>query len=188
MNKFILPLFFIFLGIAGAAGWYFINKPTEVPFAKKDYPMQIAATATPVTENIPTVVQAIPTEKPLQYVNPSVTIDAFETAIPLKQYSDLAPFMTDTVTVIKYATSCCGPLPKATAISEMAYLSGGTDPWNFADSNPIAAKLATADPDNFKEAYVGTAGNRYAVGLTLDDNFLINKVIITNDYQLIIGL
>jgi hypothetical protein len=93
--------------------------------------------------------------------------------------------MTPTVSVIKYATSCCGPLTKTRAIEEMAYLSGAIGPWDFTMTNPVLAKLEAADPDNFKDAYVGTSANYYAVGFTLGDNFLIEKVFITNDYRMI---
>jgi hypothetical protein len=187
MNKLIITLSIVILVIAGAVGWTYLNKPISVPISQTENPIVRIVTPTPPKEQIPVATNTISEKTPLKYVNPSVTIDAFETAIPAKKYTDLAEFMTPTVTVIKYATSCCGPLTKANAISEMSYLSNAIGPWNFSETNPIALKLAVSDPDHFKEAFIGTSANLYAVGFVLNDDYLISKVIITNNYQLITG-
>jgi hypothetical protein len=180
--KKIIPIVAVpLLLVIGATGWSLISKPTSVI---------VAPTKNPVAKIVSTIAPeptATTTSAPLVYANPSVTIDAFETAIPAKKYADLSEFMTAKVNLIKYASSCCGLISKAQAISEMGYLSGAVGPWNFADNNPIAVKLEASDPDNFKGAFVGTSANNYAVGLVLDDNFLISKVVLVADYHLITG-
>jgi hypothetical protein len=175
--------------VIGAVGWSLINKQTSIkidPTAPTPLVEKQAMPTKTVVKISPTIAPEV-TTAPLVYANPSVTIDAFETAIPAKKYSDLSEFMTSNVTLIKYATSCCGLITKAQAIKEMAYLSGAVGPWNFEDNNPIAARLAASDPDNFRETFVGTSANNYTVGLVLNDSFLISKVILVGDYHLITG-
>jgi len=173
--------------LLGALGWSYLSKPISIPITQIQQPIQIVPTPTSI-QIVDTTKTYTPTIEPtLDYVNPSVAIDAFETAIPTKKYADLAEFMTPTVTVIKYATSCCGAISREKAIAEMAYLSGATGTWNFADTNPIAKKLEAADSETFKEMYIGTAGNYYTVALHLNDDFYIDKVFLTNDYRLITG-
>ena len=181
MNKFIIPLTVIVLVIAGVVGWFYINKLTSVPITKTSVPAQ--ASVTP----IPTITESLAETSTLTFVNPSPAIDSFETAIPAKKYRDMAEYMTPTVTITKYATSCCGPLLKAQAINELSYLSGAVGPWDFSMTNPILKKLESADPDTFKDVYVGTSSDNYAVGIKLNDNYLITKIILIGDYHLITG-
>jgi hypothetical protein len=193
--KKILPILAVpVLLIIGAAGWSFLTKPTSIPIKQSTPLVQketisttktISYTPAPSIEIITT--NNITNAQPLVYANPSVTIDAFETAIPEKKYADLSQFMTPTVTLIKYATSCCGVISKSQAIQELSYLSGAIGPWNFEDNNPIATKLQTNDPDNFTEVFVGTSSNNFTIGLKLNDDYLINKIILVSDYHLITG-
>jgi len=185
MNKLSVFLLAIIFMLLGALGWSYLSKPISIPITQIQQPKQIVPTSIQIDDTTKTIIPS--TEPTLDYVNPSVAIDAFETAIPAKKYADLSEFMAPTVTVIKYATSCCGPLSREKAIAEMAYLSGATGTWNFADTNPIAKKLETADSETFKEMYIGTAGNYYTVALHLNDDFYIDKVFLTNDYRLITG-
>jgi len=187
MNKFTLLLTVIVLVIAGVIGWSYINKPTTIPLTKINIPAQTGITPTTVITLMPTITGPIAETSTLTYVNPSPAIDSFETAIPTKKYSDMAEYMTPTVTITKYATSCCGLLSKAQAISELSYLSGAVGPWDFSMTNPILKKLESADPETFKDIYVGTSSNNYAVGIELNDNYLITKIILIGDYHLITG-
>jgi len=185
MNKFIVPLISFVLIIGGIIGWTYLTKPTSIPLSKID--TSIEKIPSSPTQKLPTVTETIAETSTLTYVNPSVAIDSFETAIPEKKYNDMAAYMTPNVTIIKYATSCCGTLAKANALTELSYLSDAVGPWNFSMTNPIAKQIEAADPETFKDAYIGTASNNYAVGLILNDNYLITKVIITNNYHLITG-
>jgi hypothetical protein len=189
MKKLILPFIVIVLVIAGVFGWSYINRPTSIPIAKIHTvtPTQMPVTPTPTALTTPAVTETLAQTSTLTFVNPSVAIDSFTTAIPIKKYGDMAEYMTPNVTVIKYGTSCCGLLTKAKAISEMSYLSGAIGPWNFEMTNPVYLKLQNLDPGNFLHAYVGTSSNWYAVGLELNDNYLITKVVLVGDYRLITG-
>jgi hypothetical protein len=189
MKKLMQILAIPVLLIIGAAGWSFINKPTTVVvYRSSPQPQkQTPPTIIPTQKTAPTaeITQIVNDTTPLVYANPSVTIDAFQTAIPEKKYSDLLAFMTPNVTLIKSATSCCGLIPKKQAVAEMEYLSGATGSWNFSDSNPLVPKFEANDPENFKNVFIGTSSNYYAIGLRLNDDFLIDKIILVNDYRLI---
>jgi hypothetical protein len=187
MNKFILPLLIIVLVIVGVIGWSFLNKPTSVQIAKNYNTTQYTPTLTNTPQEIPLVSKAIANTTPLKYANPSVVIDAFETAIPAKKYNDLLPFMMENVNLIKYATSCCGIMTKDKAVNELSYLNSATQPWNFSDKNPIALKLEANDPEHFKEMWIGTSADFHAVGIKWNDDFLIEKISLVNDYRLITG-
>jgi hypothetical protein len=186
MNKFIFPLTIIMLVIVGVVGWSFLNKPTSIPITNTDISIQ-KITPTATIYITPEVTETLAETSKLTFANPSVAIDSFSTSIPAKKYSDMAEYMTPNVTIIKYGTSCCGLLTKAKAINEMSYLNGAFGPWNFADNNPLSPKFTKADPDNFQHAFIGTSANNYAVGLELNDNYLITKVILVGDYRLITG-
>lgn len=184
MKKFLLPVLLITLGVAGVIGWPYLNKPTSVPIGKTQTPI---SKPTGITNNIPTPTEGVTNEAPLQYVNPSVVIDAIKTAIPGKIYTELLPVMLPNVTLIKYATSCCGLITKTNAISELSYLNNASGPWNFADANPIATKIEAGDPEHFSGMMIGTSADYHAVGFLWNDDFLIEKISIVNDYRLIIG-
>jgi hypothetical protein len=186
MKKIILFLLIIACIGIGIFGWNFINKPTKIAIRTLDTPKPTQS-ETVVSKTTPS---ANPTEAPkptLEYANPSVVIDAIETAVPDKKWTDLLPFMIPNVTLVKYATSCCGLITKNQAINELSYLNSATAPWNFSETNPIAKKLETNDPEHFKEMWIGTSNNYYAVGFKWNDNFLIEKISIVNDYRTITG-
>lgn len=187
MNKFVIPLTIVLFVIIGVVGWSYMNKPTSVPLTKAVIPLQVSMTPTTIITPIPTITGPLAETSTLTFVNPSPAIDSFETAIPAKMYRDMAEYMTPTVTITKYATSCCGLLSKAKAIDELSYLSDAVGPWDFKMTNPILKKLEAADPDTFKDIYVGTSSNNYAVGIELNDNYLITKIILIGDYHLITG-
>jgi hypothetical protein len=184
--KKIIPFAVIFVVLVmGIVGWSFINKPTQISIQNVTQPPQgkIVKPITPTIEVNPSITGTAP----LVYVNPSVVIDAIETAVPEKKWSDLSAFMTPNVTLIKYASSCCGVITKSQAIAELSYLNSATAPWNFKETNPIAKKLEANDPEHFKEMWIGTSKDYYAVGFKWNDNFLIEKISIVNDYRTITG-
>jgi hypothetical protein len=173
--KKVVPFLLVFVGIGiGIGGWSLINRPVEVTINKSTTQKQSAPTTSP-------------TSQPLIYVNPSVVIDAIETAVPAKKWTDLLPFMVSKVNLVKYATSCCGLITSSQAVSELAYLNSATSPWNFSENNPIALSLESKDPEHFKEMWIGTSKDYYAVGFKWNDDFMIDKISIVNDYRLITG-
>jgi len=181
MTKFIKVLLVLVLIVVGIVGWSYLNKPTEIVIQQPTETAQLQPTEAPLS---------VPTESetsPIVYANPSVVIDAIETTVQNKQWADLLPFMVNKVTLIKYATSCCGLISKNQAISELTYLNDATGPWNFSDTNPIALSLESNDPEHFKEMWIGTATSYEAVGFKWNDDFLIEKISIVNDYRTITG-
>lgn len=93
--------------------------------------------------------------------------------------------MAPNVSVGIAASECCGLLSASKATEQLWYLTKGTPPWDFTYPNPIETKLRTADPANFKDAVIGIASNRFAVGFTLNNKYLIDKIFMTIDYKLI---
>jgi hypothetical protein len=186
MKKIISFLSVLVVGIGiGIIGWSYISRPVKIDINKP-------AALKPSQAIIPTEIVSSPSVGPtaeptIEYANPSVVIDAIETAVPDKNWPDLLPFMMPNVTLIKYATSCCGVITKNQAISELTYLNDATKPWNFSDKNPIALKLESDDPEHFKEMWIGTSADYHAVGFKWNDKFYIEKISIVGDYRTIIG-
>ena len=148
---------------------------------------QLPKTSSPTPTTVVNTLVASPSALPVtsDFVNPGVTISVIGEAIPAKNYSDLASYMTDQVNVILYASECCGQITKSGAITQLEYLKSAISPWDFSDNNPTAAKLAKADPTNFKDHVVGTSSNRYAVSFHLNDQYLIDKIFLVGDWKLI---
>jgi len=176
----------LIVGIAiGIISWSYISRPVMV---NVDKPLSLK----PSQAIIPTVIISPPPIVPttgsiIEYANPSVVIDAIETAVPNKKWLDLLPFMMSDVSLIKYATSCCGTISKNQAINELSYLNDAVSPWDFSDKNPIALKLESDDPEHFKDMWIGTSADYHAVGFKWNDKFYIEKISLVGDYRTIIG-
>lgn len=121
------------------------------------------------------------------FVNPSATIDAIETSLETKVYTNLEPYLLNTVIVTLGATECCGSMTKEKTIQQLSYLNEATLPWDLTATNPIAKQLTEKDPLNFKDTVTGTSANRFAVAFKLNNEYLIEKIFIIADYKLILG-
>ncbi len=171
----------ITIGIVGGAYYYGLTKSkTPLPAVQNQVTM-------PITTQVPTRSSPIPTEAQgtSDFVNPSATIENIKAAVESRNYAALEGYMAPSVSVVISASECCGVLSPARATEQLSYLNNGTAPWDFTYPNPIETKLRTADPANFKDAVIGTASNRFAVGFTLNNKYLIDKIFMVIDYKLI---
>lgn len=182
MLKFLLGIVVTLIVAGIIVGAYFLGlKQTGKASAPVPNPTATAQTTISV---IPESTTASPTQK-AEFVNPSVTIANIEDSVKSKNYAALEGYMASSVSVGIAASECCGTLSPTKATEQLSYLTKGTDPWDFSDANPIAAKLRTADPANFKDDVIGTAANRFAVGFHLNNKYLIDRIFMTIDYKLI---
>lgn len=179
MKNFVQTFFIavVVLAIAGCAYWFGAKKGN--PFVKSS-PMP----ATVVSELEGTTASQL-VEESEQLINPSVTIAAIEEDINGKSYLQLEPYLADSVNVGIWATECCGILSKAKAIEQLKYLNSATQPWDFTATSAVAKSLEAKNPENFKDAIIGIAANKYAVAFQLNDQFLISKIFLVVDYSLI---
>lgn len=181
MLKFLLGIFVALIAIGAIGGAYFLGLKQTGKVSVSVLPTPTTAQTTVSTA--PTTAVS-PTQK-AEFVNPSVTIANIQDAVKSKNYAALEGYMTPNVSVGIASSGCCGMLTRADATAKLSYLDKGVAPWDFSDANPIAAKLRTADPANFKEDAIGTASNRVAVGFHLNDKYLIDRIFMAIDYKLI---
>lgn len=129
------------------------------------------------------------------YVNPSATIDAIDTAF-LKDKkalgTDLGAYMANSVRVVIYGTA--GENRKRDEASRIldSYLKDGNDPWTCDTGDPmqyqnnvVARNLGKANPE-FKDALICISSNRYVAAFTYNNEFLIDKIILSSNYKLIL--
>ncbi|KKQ96867.1 MAG: hypothetical protein UT56_C0001G0025 [Candidatus Levybacteria bacterium GW2011_GWB1_39_7] len=180
LNNFVtgIAVTLIVLGIIGSA--YYFGK-SQVQKGSDQVPIPSPTTTQEQVNSTPAPTQ----EQTGDFVNPSATIENIKASVESKNYAALEGYMTDKVSVILYATECCGLILRQEAISQMAYLNNGKAPWDFSYPNPIQTKLEIADPANFKGNVIGTASNGTTVSFHLNDKFLIDRVFMVIDYKLI---
>ena len=182
MLKFLLGILVALIAIGTIGGAYFLGLKQTGKVSVSTVPSPTTAQA--AVSAAPTTATVSPTEK-AGYVNPSVTLENSKAAVESGNYAALEGYMAPSVSVGIAASECCGVLTPSKAMGQLSYLTKGTPPWYFSDANPIAAKLRTADPANFKDAYIGTAANRFAVAFHLNDNYLIDRIFMAIDYKLV---
>lgn len=181
-NGFILGIVttLIVLGVAGGAYYYSNSQTSQVLPTPTIAPSTI--TNAPQETLEPT---AEPTDKPQKSANKSAVIENIQAAVESKNYAALESYMTGSVSVILYATECCGVLSKQKATEQMSYLNQGTPPWDFSGTSSIAQKLIDADPANFSGRMIGIASNGLAVSFNLNNANKIDKIFISANYKLI---
>ena len=177
MNKVLLGIVALLI-VLGVLGTFYYGKNQE----KKISPAAIPTITS--TSKTPSQTSPAPSST-AEFVNPSATIFAAEESVKAKDYTGLDTYMTDKVSVILAASECCGTLSKGKTLDQIKYLNQGTAPWDFSDANPIAKKLESADPSNFKGRIIGTAANGFTVSFNLNDKFLIDKIFMVSNYKLI---
>ena len=183
VNKFVVPAAIIAIIIAVGVVAYTVGTNQS--------DKQAATTSVPTpTSNVisetPTPTLEEPTTTSKSTASKSQMTENIQAAVQSKNYAALEGYMVSQVSVILYATECCGILSPQKATEQMAYLNNGTPPWDFSSNNPIAQKLIAADPSNFAGRLIGTASNGMVVSFNLNSGNKIDKIFISADYKLIL--
>ncbi|GEM_PF-1392943 len=180
-NKALVAIVGILIALGLVAGGFYYGKSQNLK--QQAPPNTISQTPSPAQSSQITPPTQI--QNQADFVNPSATIYSAEESVKAKDYSGLDQYMTDQVSVILAASECCGLLSKQKTLEQLKYLNQAVVPWDFSDTNPIAKKLVTADPANFKNRIIGTASNGFTVSFNLNNKFLIDKIFMASDYRLI---
>ena len=87
-------------------------------------------------------------------------------------YSNLQPYMADSVTVTIGASDGLGVRTPTQAVQDLKYLDAGTDPWNFALPAATLQSWRTGDYASYfpTSAEVGQSANKYVVSFMFDSN------------------
>jgi hypothetical protein len=89
------------------------------------------------------------------------------------------------VSVRLEASSCCGLISRADAISQLSYLDPATG-WDFDPTNPILVSLAAAAPNYYGSGWtVGVASNEYVFSFVLNNENKMDAYNISASYKLL---
>ena len=174
--KFSYLLALLALGVLAGAAYLFQGMMEE----------QRGVSAPPIEG--PAIIEEEPTPSPDLGASPAppaaLSLEArIAEEVNAKTYGDLADAMTDPVTVILYATECCGPRPPAQAALDMQYLDDGA-PYTFDQTQATIVDLKAKDPTNFGGTYVGLSqGSEKGVALTINAADKITKIFILASYK-----
>ena len=180
MNKFVVPAALI--AIIAAVGVVAYTLGTNQ--SKKEAVTTYSTPPQNTTTESPTPI-ATQTATPQPAMSKSQVTETIIASVKSKNYAALEGYMTNQVSVILYATECCGVLSAQKATEQMSYLNGGTAPWDFTGTSGIAQKLINADPANLAGRIIGIASNGMAVSFNLNNVNKIDKIFISADYKLI---
>jgi hypothetical protein len=156
--------------IVAGTSYYIGRKSVENTVVKETALPQVLPTVTPLTPT-PTTGTDL------------VTLTAtIKTSLEEKKYDNLSPIIADPVTIKIENQNCCGSLALKTAIAKLVYLNKAVSPWDFSSDNKIAADLAATYPDNYSDAIIGIAKNKYVAAFQLNEEGRIIKISLSSDY------
>ena len=174
----------ILLAIIGYLIWLIMNLTSQNATLKENTGAQKAST--------PSTSQA-PTDSPLAATSTcSDTATAslkenISAAVSSHNYAALEGYMADSVNVVIAASEYGGSVTKTQAVSDMAYLTSGTDPWNFA----IPAATLTTWRAHFyttyfsSTSYAGESANHKVVSFDFNCSGKIDQVFMVADSSLL---
>ncbi|HSX00234.1 MAG TPA: hypothetical protein VLH38_04325 [Patescibacteria group bacterium] len=113
--------------------------------------------------------------------------DNMADAVKSKNYAALAGYMASPVTVVIAASEKGGSESPAQAVADMAYLSGATDPWNFALPSGTTDVWAAHFYKQYFTGmfYTGEAASHHVVSLQVDSCGKISSVFMAADATLL---
>ena len=145
----------------------------------------------PASPSSPQANEPAPTPAPAPSpspITPSVTLkENIEAAINTMNTAALEGYMTNPVTVVLAASEYGGPVTPMQAVTDMNYLSGATDPWDWDFD---AATLTTYENGFYGQyfpdgAVVGKSANNYVVSFTIDADGKISTIFMTSSADLL---
>lgn len=115
------------------------------------------------------------------------TVANIKDAVSSGDYEALKSHMADKVNVIIAASEGVGEVSAADAISELSYLNGGSEPWNFELEQSVvdgyrAGFYKQYFPDN---ALVGQSENNYVVSFSFDEDGKISVIFMAVNADLL---
>jgi hypothetical protein len=132
--------------------------------------------------------EVIPTNVPSPTPQEELPNDAGEqiiAAIKSKNTQAIEGYTADMVSVRLEASSCCGLITRADAISQLSYLDPATG-WDFDPTNPILVSLAAAAPNYYGSGWtVGVASNEYVFSFVLNNENKMDAYNISASYKLL---
>lgn len=187
MPKIVLGLLLGLLIAGGVFYAYNLGKAQSVP-TPSPTPLVSAPSPTPS----PVIEHFSLRERPTAgFTDSSGTIKVIKEAFNKMDLSlgfDLGAWMADPVDFVLFATECCGNKGTKDASNQLdSFAVKGISPWNCSETSSVNKQILSKNPQDFKDMTICTSANRLLVGFHLDSEFLIDKMVLVNDYQQITG-
>ncbi len=180
MRNFLLGIGAVIVLLVIVGGAYYFGTQKLSPKPEQD--VVVDSTSEPKAKKV------IPTKVPSPTPQEEPSVDVGEqiiAAIKTKNTQPLEGYTTDMVSVRLEASSCCGMITKAEAISQLSYLDPATD-WDFNPANPILVSLAAASPNYYGSGWiVGVATNEYVFSFKLNSDNKMDAYNISASYKLL---
>lgn len=180
MNKY-LPGIILSISIAAVASLFYylgLNRGNLFPTQSSPPTAAISSSSAPFTP---------PPTMDEQDKSPSEsTHDLIVAAIETKSYSDLLPYLANTVQVRLESSGCCGPLTPAETVSQLSYLDSAVLPWTFDPDHAIIAQLAT-NSEFYADPYVvGISSNKMGFSYHLNSEGKVDAINLMASYDLLL--
>jgi len=181
MRNYLLGIVSMLVLVVIGGGAYFLG------FKKSTLDEQEVSVSQSVTDKDLLTATPTLTPSPTSEVEPnSYASEQVTAAITVKNTQPIEGYMADTVHVRLEASSCCGVITKAEAMSQLSYLDPAVG-WSFDPTNPVLVDLATAVPDYYGSGWiVGVASNEYVFSFKLNDQDKIEAYNIAASYKILI--
>jgi Tfp pilus assembly major pilin PilA len=179
------PLIAVLLLLAGLGAYYYRDnqaknqhKTDTATITKLQADLKTANAKTAAAE---TTTTTTPTESETATVPTAAVKENVIASIKSGNTAALEGYMASTVSVIIAASEGVGNRTPAQAVSDLAYLDGGTDPWDFSLAAATLTGYQTGDYATYfkSNSVVGKSANGYVVSFNFDTAGKINGVFMS---------
>lgn len=110
------------------------------------------------------------------------TLKKVQDAVKSGKYTDMQTLLADKVMVIQAASEGMGSRTPAQALSDLKYLDGGTDPWDFALTSTVISGYQDGDYSQYFPvgALVGKSANNYVVSFVFNNSGKVSVIFMAN--------
>lgn len=166
------------LGVAGFVGY---------KVYKKDPKYQAPAASSKASTTESTTESTTKSSEPSVVAPSAAELENIEASITSGNTAALEGYMAASVNVILAASEAYGPQTPAQAVSDVDYVSDGSDPWNFALPAATLAQYQTGDYKQYfpVSALVGKSANGYVVSFQFDNAGKIDGIFMTNNADIL---
>lgn len=177
------------LALGAGAGWYYRDNKASDELSKKDAQIStLEADKTKLSKDLEDAQKASGTSTSTETgVAPSAaTLDNIKASITSGNTAALEGYMASSVNVILAASEAYGPQTITQAISDLSYVSAGTNwDWNLP-ATTLAAYRAGAYKQYFPTtALVGKSSNKYVISFQFNASSKISGIFMTNNASLL---
>lgn len=124
---------------------------------------------------------------PSPTASPSAVQSVIESALTSETYTDLVPYMAESVMFEIEASEGVGPGTPEETVTNLAYLDTAAAPWDFDQTNPIITSIKTQYAQEYGNLFIGISSNDVMSAFGFDQNNKINIIKVAVTYKLLVN-